>query len=263
MTDVLRRHLAPLSEEVWQRIDEEVRDALTALLTARRVVDFRGPHGYTHSAVSLGRLTRVERVDGLSYGIRTVSPLTEARVDFSLSLEELDNVNRGALEVDLEPAREAAVRLATFEERFVYEGLEPAQVRGILSQTPHPPVELGSDPSSYVSAVARGMQHLVAAGVSGPYALVLNPEAYRHLASDVSAYPPRQRVEKLIEGPVLQSQQLSGGLLLSMRGGDFQLDVGQDVSIGHAAHTTERVDLFLLLTLTFRVLEADAAVRLV
>jgi uncharacterized linocin/CFP29 family protein len=107
------------------------------------------------------------------------------------------------------------------------------------------------------------MQLLVAAGVSGPYALVLDPETYRLLASDVGAYPSRQRVEKLIEGPILQSQELEGGLLVSLRGGDFQMDVGQDVAVGYATHTTERVHLFLLETLTFRVVEAEAAVRLI
>lgn len=263
MSDILRRHLAPISAEVWSRIDAEVRDALTALLSARRIVEFRGPHGYTFSAVNRGRLAHVERVDELSYGIRSVSPLTEARVDFTLSLEELDNVNRGALGVDLEAAREAAVRLAAFEERFVYGGFQPAGVLGIVAQTPHAPVALGTDPSGYVAAVAQGMQLLVAAGVSGPYALVLDPETYRLLASDVGGYPARQRVEKLIEGPILQSQELEGGLLVSLRGGDFQMDVGQDVAVGYAAHTTERVHLFLLETLTFRVVEADAAVRLI
>jgi uncharacterized linocin/CFP29 family protein len=263
VTNVLRRHLAPLSEEAWQLIDDEVRNAMSALLSARRVVDFRGPHGYRHSCVSLGRLEHVERDEGLSFGVRSVLPLTEVRVDFSLSLEELDNVNRGALEIDLESAREAAVRLVAFEERFVYGGFEPAHVEGILTQTPHEPVALGPDPGSYVAAVTQARQVLVAAGVSGPYALVLAPDVHMRLESDVSSYPPAQRVAKLIEGPLLESQQIEGGLLISMRGGDFQLDVGQDVSVGYSMHTTERVDLFLLETMTFRVLEAEAAVKLV
>jgi uncharacterized linocin/CFP29 family protein len=263
MSNVLRRNLAPLSDEVWQRIDDEVRETLTALLTARRVVDFCGPHGYTHSAVSLGRLIRVEDDEGLSCGVRSVLPMTEVRLDFSLALEELDNLNRGALEVDLEPARDAAVRLAAFEERFIYAGFEPSSVQGILERSPHAPVEMGSDPSSHVSAVAKALQVLVAAGVKGPYALVLAPEAYRRMVSDIGAYPPKQRVATLTEGPLLQSQQLEGGLLVSMRGGDFRLDVGQDVSVGYSAHTTQQVDLFLLMTLAFRILDADAAVKLV
>jgi uncharacterized linocin/CFP29 family protein len=263
MSDVLRRNLAPLTSEAWQRIDDEVREALTALLTARRVVDFQGPHGYEHSAVGLGRLVGMEREEGLSYGIRSILPLTEVRVDFSVNLEELDNMSRGALDVDLNPVREAAMRLAAFEERFVYDGFPAGNVQGMLSSSPHPAIELGSEPTSYVSAVAKAMQVLVAAGVGGPYALVLAPGPYRDLASDVSAYPPRQRVEKLIEGPILQSQHLEGGLLISMRGGDFRLDVGQDVSVGYSIHTPERVSLFLLLTLTFRVLGEEAVVKLV
>ncbi len=262
MSDVLRRHLAPISEQAWQAIDAEVRDTLTTLLTARRLVDFEGPHGYAHSAVSLGRIQDVRHDEHLRCGVRSVLPLTEVRVDFSLGLEELDNVARGALDVDLSPAHDAAVRLAAFEERFVYYGFEPAKVAGIDACTPHTPVSLGDDAASYVSAVAEAMQVLVAAGVSGPYALVLAPGPYRVLASDVSTYPSRQRIAKLIEGPVLQSQQLEGGLLASLRGGDFRLDVGQDVSVGYSIHDSKKVDLYLLSTLAFRVLEGEAAVKL-
>jgi uncharacterized linocin/CFP29 family protein len=103
---------------------------------------------------------------------------------------------------------------------------------------------------------------LVGAGVKGPYALVLAPATHQQLASDVGNYPSRRRVASLIEGPIMQSQQLQGGLLISTRGGDFRMDVGQDVSVGYSTHVTERIDLFLLLTLTFRILNAEAAVRL-
>jgi uncharacterized linocin/CFP29 family protein len=247
---------------VWERLESTVREALTALLSARRVVEFQGPHGYEYSSVNLGRLTDTKRDGDLSHGTRCVLPLTEVKVDFSLDLDELDNLHRGALDVDLEPAREAARRLATFEESFIYHGFEPGNVAGILSNTPPRELELGKEPADYVSGVARAMQVLVAAGVAGPFALVLPPDTYRELASDVSAYPPRQRIAKLIEGPILQSQCLSSALLVSMRGGDFRLDVGQDVSVGYETHDTEKVALFLLETLTFRVLDADAALRL-
>src|SRR5690606_11469480 len=122
-------------------------------------------------------------------------------------------------------------------------------IAGIIESIPHPPIPLGSDAAAYVSSVAHAMQTLVAAGVGGPYALVLAPDVHRTLASDVGAYPPRERIAKMIQGPIVQSQPLAGGLLVSLRGGDFRLDVGQDVSIGYCSHTGEQVDLFLLETL--------------
>lgn len=262
MTDLLRRNLAPFSTSTWQRVDAEVKDALDALLTARRVVDFQGPHGYTHSAVSLGHLVRFQSDEGVGCGVRSVLPMTEVRIDFALRRDELDNIDRGALEVDLEPARQAARRFAAFEEKLVYLGLEPAQVHGIVPRTLHQTVALGEEPSDYISAIAQAMQVLVASGVGGPYALVLSPAPYRSLVSDVSAYPLRQRVANLAKGPILQCPHMQGGLLVSMRGGDFQLDVGQDVSVGYASHDAERIGLFLLATMTFRVLDSGAAVKL-
>jgi uncharacterized linocin/CFP29 family protein len=188
MSNVLRRNLAPLTDDAWQRIDDEVRDALTALLSARRIVDFRGPHGYTHSAESLGRLENIEDDEGLSYGVRSVLPLTEVRAPFSLSIRELENIDRGALEVDLEPARDAAMRLAAFEERFVYSGFEPGRVQGISSRTPHPPLKLGPNADSYVSAVTQAMEVLVGAGVKGPYALVLAPATHQQTPVPAAMY---------------------------------------------------------------------------
>ena len=41
----LHRDLAPISTDAWEAIEAEVRRALRTFLTARRVVDFNGPHG--------------------------------------------------------------------------------------------------------------------------------------------------------------------------------------------------------------------------
>ena len=48
----------------------------------------------------------------------------------------------------------------------------------------------------------------------------------------------------------------------SARGGDFQLSVGQDLSIGYAGSDKETVFLYLTESFAFRVLERAAAVYL-
>ena len=50
--------------------------------------------------------------------------------------------------------------------------------------------------------------------------------------------------------------------MLTTRGGDFALHLGQDVSIGYASHTNAVVRLYLQETLTFLVLTTEAAVAL-
>ncbi|HDP93831.1 MAG TPA: bacteriocin, partial [Candidatus Aminicenantes bacterium] len=55
---------------------------------------------------------------------------------------------------------------------------------------------------------------------------------------------------------------IEGGLVLSGRGGDFQLTVGQDLSVGYKSDQREMVHLFITESFTFQVLDPAAAVAL-
>ena len=55
---------------------------------------------------------------------------------------------------------------------------------------------------------------------------------------------------------------LDGAVVMSKRGGDFILSVGQDFSIGYTSHDAELVTLYLEESFSFRVTEPDAAVVL-
>ncbi len=55
---------------------------------------------------------------------------------------------------------------------------------------------------------------------------------------------------------------IAGGFVLSLRGGDFELTVGQDFSIGYLSHTATTVDLYVQESFTFRTLTSEAAVAL-
>ena len=67
---------------------------------------------------------------------------------------------------------------------------------------------------------------------------------------------------EVLDGPLVRAAAIEGGVLLSVRGGDYELTVGQDLSIGYAAHDRQTVELYLTESFTFRVLETVAAVRL-
>jgi uncharacterized linocin/CFP29 family protein len=93
---------------------------------------------------------------------------------------------------------------------------------------------------------------------------VLGPRAYDELsAASEDGYPLRKRIERsLIDGPFVWAPALTGAVLMSTRGGDFELTVGQDLSIGYAYHEKHQVELYLTESFTFRVLEPKAAVWL-
>jgi uncharacterized linocin/CFP29 family protein len=259
---ILRRHLAPLGDKAWEQIDQEARRVLTANLAARRVVDVKGPLGFDASAVNLGRVSDWEG-DRVRFAHRRVLPLVEMRVAFTVSQAELDNLERGADAVDHDPVREAALAAANFEERAIFHGLEAAGMRGMIAATEHPPVALGDSGIEALSdRVAAALIRLLETGVEGPYLLVLGEKLYRAVSGDVGAYPLRQALAKLVGTPPLFSPGLDGGLLVSTRGGDFELTLGIDMSIGFDRAEGDTVHLFLTETFAFRVLGGEALVVL-
>jgi uncharacterized linocin/CFP29 family protein len=70
-------------------------------------------------------------------------------------------------------------------------------------------------------------------------------------------------VRQLLDGPLVWAPAVNGAVVLSLRGGDFELTVGQDLSIGYLTHSDTTVQLYLQDTLAFRALAPEAAVPLV
>lgn len=265
MSDILRTELAPVNDAAWTLIREEADRTLRGNLSARKLVDVDGPHGWTCAAVNLGRLRPLDKepVSGVGAGIREVLPLVEVRVPFTLDLWEMDNAERGAEDVDLDAVSTAAERLAAFEEGAVYNGLSDACIQGLTERSPHKPIALARSPEALVKAVESAIVALQEAGIGGPYALVLDTETYASaMAGDVGGYPIRGRIASLAEGGIHWSPAVTTGVLLSTRGGDFKVTLGQDSSIGYHGHGQGKVELFLTESLTFRVIEPAAAVAL-
>jgi uncharacterized linocin/CFP29 family protein len=267
MTDILKGSLAPLTEEAWSEIKDAAKQTLKPLLSARKIVDFEGPKGWDFSAVNLGRLDVPKKSSGKSvgYGMRKVLPLIEARILFKLNLWELDNISRGAADPDLGPLEEAAKALALFEDNAIYKGLKDGQIDGIIPSASQKALKLPANAQEYAKVVAQGIDAMRADGIGGPYALVLSPAAYQVVMQAVGpGYPVRRGLEKLLGGDdlIMRSGALDGGVLLSTRGGDFEMTVGADLSIGYSSHDSEEVHLFLTESFTFRVLEPAAAVEL-
>ena len=109
------------------------------------------------------------------------------------------------------------------------------------------------------------MEALRAAGMNGPYALAVGIQAFDELNADSEdGYPLRRRIEEsLPKGSLIWAPAIRGGaVLLSTRGGDYELTVGQDLSVGYTLHDRTDVELYLTESFTFRVLEEKAAIYL-
>ncbi len=265
MPSILKREFAPISDEAWKELDKQAAGVLRRVLVGRKVVDFSGPHGWDFGAVNLGRLKLAPRKaeGGVGWGVREVQPLIEMRLPLRLKQMELDNLTRGAGDADVDALLAAAASAAKFEDAAIFNGFAGGKIEGILKASSHKPVPLPADAEPYPKAVAQAVKAMSMAGVGGPYALVLGPDAYFTLVQAAKhGYPPRQAVRDILGGDVYMSAVLDGGAVLSTRGGDFELAVGKDFSLGYASHDTDEVELFMTETFTFRVLEPKAAVAL-
>lgn len=265
--DILKRELAPISTAAWQQVDDEARRVLRLHLAGRKIVDFSGPHGWGLGAVNTGRLKHMEPgpLAGVSHAIRDVLPLVEVRAPIVLSTLELDYAERGATDLDLDPVIATAERVARAEDDAIFHGFAPGNISGIVGASPHSPIDVSSS-VEWPRAVSRAKEALRLAGVGGPYALALGPKAHAELSADSDdGYPLRRRVESILgdEGELVWAPVLGeGAVLLSTRGGDYELSVGQDWSIGYAGHSRTEVELYLTESFTFRILENKAAISL-
>jgi len=265
--DLLKRELAPILPAAFAAVDAEAARVLKLNLAGRRIVDFRGPYGWQLAAVNTGRLVKLqEELDPLVHvGVRQAQPLIELRVPIRLPIAELDSIARGAPDPDLRPVVAAAEKVAQVEDAAIFNGLSAAGIVGIIPASPHHPHKLPPDVTHLPRAILTASETLRQAGVDGPYALALDA-AYtaQVLAASDDGYPLSKRViEQVLDGPLVRASAIEGGVLLSVRGGDYELTVGQDLSIGYAAHDRHTVELYLAESFTFRVLEAVAAVRLI
>ena len=261
----LHRELAPISDKAWAQIEEEASRTLKRHLAARRVVDVQGPKGFELSAVGTGHLHQIQAPgDGIQAAQREANALVELRVPFELTRQAIDDVERGATDSDWLPLKDAARTIAFAEDRAVFDGYAAAGIQGVRQGTSNPAVTLPPNVKDYPSAVARAVSRLRLAGVNGPYALLLGAEPYTAVSGGSDeGYPLLQHIQHLVDGEIIWAPAIEGGVVLTTRGGDFELDIGQDISIGYVSHSKTIVELYLQETFTFRLLTTEAVVVLV
>jgi uncharacterized linocin/CFP29 family protein len=263
----LHRELAPISDAAWASIEAEARRTFEQNVAGRRVVDVQGPDGPTLASVGTGHLAEIEPPGGDTAGIlawqRTAQQLVQLRVPFTVSRLDVDNVERGAQDSDWQPVKDAARQIAFAEDQAIFEGYPAGGIDGIRQGAGNPTVILPADVTDYPMAIAQALSQLRVAGVDGPYSAVLSADAYTAVSETTHhGYPLIEHIRRLLSGEIIWAPAISGAIVLTTRGGDFSLQLGQDVAIGYLSHTGTSVELYLQETLTFQMYTAEAAVAL-
>lgn len=260
----LHRDLAPITAAAWAEIEEEASRTFKRNIAGRRIVDVVGPAGYELAAIGTGHTAAIDApAAGVQARLRTSQPVVELRVPFTVTRAAVDNVERGAKDSDWDPVKEAATAMALSEDRAIFEGYAAAQITGIKQASSHEALTLPADPLDAPNALAQALTKLRLAGVDGPYSVLLDAEAYTAVSETSDhGYPVRDHLTRQIEGDIVWAPGIDGALVVTTRGGDFELRIGQDLSIGYTSHDAENIELYLQETLTFIVYSDEAAVPL-
>jgi uncharacterized linocin/CFP29 family protein len=262
--DHLLREKAPISSAGWEAVDAEAKGRLTTYLAARKLVDFAGPSGWSYSATNLGRVTKVSKAptDGVTARQRRVLPLVELRAEFTVSRTEVDDVDRGAADADFADLDRAAHRIALGENTSVFHGYKAAGISGMAEASSHEAIDFNGEFEHSPTVVAKAVDVLRQSGIDGPYGLAIGPAGYTGIieTTEHGGLLLLDHLRQILGGPVVWAPGVEGGVVLSLRGGDFVLDSGQDISIGYLDHDADSVRLYFEESFSFRVLEPDAAV---
>jgi uncharacterized linocin/CFP29 family protein len=260
------RELAPVTDRAWAEVEAEAARSIKHFLAARRLVDFSGPHGWERSSVDVGRVEPLDRgtLEGVEVSRRAVLPLLEMQSRFSLSRSELAAADRGATDLDLDAVIAAGRAAALAEDHVVFHGYQPGGVAGIVAETPHPAVPISDDYSRYPEHVARAVGVLRGADIAGPFAIALGARCYTGVTetTEHGGYPVFEHLRQILGGPVVWAPAVDGAVVLSQRGGDFELTVGEDFSVGYHSEDGDAVHLYIEESVAFRINTPDAAVHL-
>jgi uncharacterized linocin/CFP29 family protein len=262
----LLRELAPISTAGWREIEKEAKRTLKTTLAARQLVEFTGPHGWNTSAIGLGRSEAIAApaIGNVAARLRRVLPLVELRVPFEMRRSDLDDIERGAKDPDIEAVIAAARAIAMAEDHAVFHGFPAAGIRGICQEQAAAAVPIGEDYEAFPEVITSALNRLRDEGVDGPYAIALGQKCHAGVTDTTNGgYPVIEHIRRLVDGPLVWAPGLDGAVVLSMRGEDFELAVGEDFSIGYLDHDAETVRLYIEESFTFWLLSPQAAIPLV
>jgi uncharacterized linocin/CFP29 family protein len=228
------------------------------------VVDVEGPAGPGLAAVGTGHVSPVASPgDGVISHVREAQAIVELRVPFTVDRQAVDDVERGSKDSDWQPVKDAARQIAFAEDRAIFEGYGAAGITGIREGSSNPKLTLPAEIRDYPDVVSQAVSALRLAGVNGPYSLLLSADAYTAVneTSD-HGYPILEHLARVVDGDIIWAPAIDGAFLLSTRGGDYELHLGQDLSIGYSSHDATSIKLYFQESLTFLMYTSEAAVAL-
>jgi uncharacterized linocin/CFP29 family protein len=265
--DILKQNLAPITDEAWDVIKNEAVENFNTLLTARRVVQVTEPKGWNYAAVPTGKLNIPQENnvihDNIEFGLREALPLLELRIPFELDVWDLDNIVRGSKQYNLDSMQKAAGNLARFEDGVIFNGLNNAAIKGLKESSDHEHVGYPKKVETLPQTIAHCINILNRASVNGPFSLIVGAEKWEKLTTHIQGYPLIRRLEEIIEGSIIVTQNSDDAFLVPENDNKLVLTLGNDIAIGYESHDRDKVKLYFTESFMFQVLDASEIIVLV
>lgn len=260
--DLFKQALAPMPKTAWDEINARAEHVINAYLTTRKTLKVEGPYGLDKTHVPTGRMTLIDSPKGsdVKGGLYDAVSLLETRATFELDRWELDNISRGAKDIDLTSLEEAVKRLVLYEENTLYNGNAQAKIKGLKDAAKNT-LSLENNPQKILEKVAEAALLLKKAYATKPYHLIVGKTVYGYLNQLHGNRLLREIIEQMIEGQVVLSEVLEGALLLPAKHPDIEFTIGQDYTIGYESHDLKTIRFFIMNSYTMRVLDPNIIVK--
>ena len=262
----LRRELAPVTDSAWREVDAEATRALTTFLAAAQArrrdrAAWMGARGREPRVSDwIGHLTGRRR--GRLHARCRANPRTSYALLPCTAGARCDRPRKPIPRSHGLGGRSPQGRAQRGRRRVQWLRARPDRRHrlGLAARPCSPRRRLrGVSPRG-----RRAVATLRGAGVDGPYGIALGPRCYTGVieTTQKGGYPVLEQLRLITGGPIAWAQALDGSVVMSLRGGDFELTLGEDFAIGFVGADDERVQLYLEESLAFRAHSPEAAVAL-
>jgi uncharacterized linocin/CFP29 family protein len=135
----LHRELAPVSPPPGPTSRTEAKRTFERHAAARKAVDVTGPDGLTLAGLGTGHVRAIDAPARRRRRRRcaTGGPSSSCGCRSRFPALEIDSVERGALDPDWQPVKDAAKKIAFAEDRAVFDGYAAAQITGCAGVVQH------------------------------------------------------------------------------------------------------------------------------
>lgn len=265
--DYLSREAAPISAELWSKIDDAVISTAKKLLTGRRFLTIYGPLGAGVQSISIDT-AETEETEGSPKIIkgRRYEEIPLIYEDFSLLWRDLETSEQTNLPVDLAAVNRAGAAISKKEDELIFFGNKKLNYEGLLTAAGITKLQKGnwSEGENPVKDVSAGLTEFLEKGLVGRNALIVSPRLLLQLqriqpGTGITEY---ERLSKLVNGNIFSTPVLGNdkAVLVNAEPQNMDLAIGQDIAASYL-ETKELNHYFRIIeTVLPRIKNKDAVI---